>query len=76
MAVERAKDKERKESEVFLRIFILITLTILVSAGVKSTVEADCSSAETVESASLSLESVDNIESSDSLSSGMFSVGD
>ena len=42
--------------------------TILVSAG--------CSSTETVEGSALSLESVDDIESSDSLSLGVFSVDD
>ena len=42
--------------------------TILVSAG--------CSSTETVEGSALSLKSVDDIESSDSLSLGVFSVDD
>ena len=37
-------------------------------------VEVLCSSAETVEGSALSLESVDDIESSDSLSLGVFSV--
>ena len=37
-------------------------------------VEVLCSSAETVEGSALSLESVDNVESSDSLSLGVFSV--
>ncbi len=37
---------------------------------------ADCSSAETVEGAALSLESVDNVESGDGLSLGVFGVHD
>ena len=38
--------------------------------------EADSSSAETVEGSALSLESVDNVESGDGLSLGVFGVGD
>ena len=57
---------------LFLQIFRLISL--VSSTGQKQSLVSACSSTETVEGSSLSLESVDNVESSDGLSLGVLGV--
>ena len=66
--------KGREEREFFFSIFLISKMLWVANYAAQSLGSADSSSAETVEGAALSLKSVDNVESGDGLSLGVFGV--